>query len=159
MNNPETEMLLGRTPASEFVGREAEVERVCRLTGGDARVRSAILLGAPRSGKTELLRKTFDRLFFRAGEVAPIYHCFRPDRLTPVTLAHDYLAQFLSQFIAFRRGDPKMIQNPSEPLDSIALQAAPSDFLWIKAIVEKYGRALAAADEVSALAISVTAPA
>ncbi|HYL98655.1 MAG TPA: hypothetical protein VEZ90_06850, partial [Blastocatellia bacterium] len=120
MSDFETENLFGRVAAHEFAGREPELEKICMLAGRNPRTRSAVLLGAPRSGKSELLRQSFDRLFFQAGESAPFYYCLRSDCLTPLLLARDYFAHFLAQFTAFRRTDARLIETTGEPLSSIA---------------------------------------
>src|SRR5258708_2319598 len=125
MIDTDVKQVLSRLPSDEFFNREAELERLCLLAtsqrpdrgegarsagtlgeGAAARREAkALLLGAPRTGKTELLRKTFDRLFCQSSETAPFYYALRAQDLDAWEFARDYLAQFLSQFIAFRRKD------------------------------------------------------
>src|SRR5436305_13989216 len=121
----------------EFFYREAELERVLSLArrrlamrspriDSDAvadvsaiqtatrdalrmrRVANALLLGAPRVGKSELLRKAFDRLFGDGIEAVPIYYSLKSYCLDGALLARDFFAQFIAQFIAFRRHDARL---------------------------------------------------
>ena len=128
MGDSDPIQVLSRLPADEFLDRQAEVDRLCHLATGRAtapasqeasgarRGASALVFGPPRVGKSEILRATFDQLFNRGAEVVPLYYSFRPDSLDAVRFARDFLSQFLAQFIAFRRNDPRLIAAAVEPL-------------------------------------------
>lgn len=153
--------VLSRIPESDFFDREAELARLhalaCRretfaaanrpaapdepgIIKPPRRHANALLLGAPRSGKSELLRKTFDCLFAEPTDCVPIYLGLRADGLEPRRFASDYLSQFLAQFIAFRRRDPRLMALADEPLASIAQNAPPDDYLWVRGIIEAFTR-------------------
>ena len=156
MTNPDPRQVLSRLSDDEFFDRKAELGRLCAF----ARVgpRPALLLGDARVGKTELLRKCFDRLFDLAAEVAPFYYSFKPYLLDAEKFARDFLSQFLSQFIALRRGDARLIAAVDEPLQIIARAAAPEDYLWVRATVDSFLRAASANDADLMIRTALRAP-
>src|SRR4051812_35119463 len=97
MTNPDPRQVLSRLSDGEFFDRKGELDRLYFLAAGrpeparyfngpgaageKARTFArayGLLLGAPRIGKTELLRKLFDRLFSEGAEVAPVYYSLKP---------------------------------------------------------------------------------
>ncbi len=165
MTNPDATRILSRLRDGEFIGREVDVARVCALaeTSPEARARGsareALLLGAPRVGKTEILRKSFDRLFNNGGEVIPIYYSLRRSCLDPDTFARDYFAQFLTQFVAFRRNEPGLISVADEPLSVIVHAAPREDYPWASSIVDSFGLASQSGDASRLMRVALSAPA
>jgi serine/threonine-protein kinase RsbW len=170
--------VLSRLTDDEFFNREAESERLYKLavkckippSPGEApeeggprqrlcRPLNALLLGAPRTGKSELLRKTFDRLFADSDNLAPIYFAFRTHSLTAERLAKDYFSQFLAQFLAFRRKSPKLIALAYEPLSRLSQNASPEDYLWVRNLVEAFNQAAQAGDWQALVRCAFSAPA
>ncbi|MGA9771925.1 MAG: ATP-binding protein [Blastocatellia bacterium] len=168
MNNSGQRQVLGRLSDEEFFDRRSELDRIQSLARGrggisldghafpdlstqeSSRMRrpaNALLLGAPRVGKSELLRRSFDLLFNEAAEVVPIYYALKPYAMSGEKFARDFLAQLLSQFIAFRRNDARLIAAADEPLAVISRAAAPEDYLWIRALVDSFTRAVSSGDE------------
>ncbi|MEK6324720.1 MAG: ATP-binding protein [Acidobacteriota bacterium] len=164
MSNADAIRILSRLPDKEFVDREVEVGKVCALTqtgpGAQSRgsVITALLLGAPRVGKTEILRKSFDRLFNKSGEVIPIYYALRRSCLDPEKFARDYFAQFLAQFVAFRRNDPGLISVADEALSVIARGAPPEDYPWARSMVDSFTWASQAEDPSRLMRFALSAP-
>jgi serine/threonine-protein kinase RsbW len=157
MSNSDTKQVLSRLSDDEFFDREAELARVASIAVS-RRAANALLLGAPRVGKTELLRKCFDRLFNEGGEVAPFYYALRPYSLDAAAFARDYLSQFLAQFIAFRRNDARLIWAADEPLTAIAREAAPEDYIWVRAMIDSFTRAVSSADASLIVRSALAAP-
>ena len=135
--NPSSETtILSGLSADVFVGRDAECRRIDRLC---RRKRlNAVLLGAPRIGKSELLRRSYDRLFAEGGDVFPIYFSFNRASIESGMIAQDYIAQFMAQLMAFRRGDPAIIRSAQGPLNSIGSAAAAQDYVWIKELIDLF---------------------
>ncbi|HSQ19801.1 MAG TPA: hypothetical protein VLR92_05445, partial [Blastocatellia bacterium] len=119
----------------------------------------ALLLGRPRVGKTELLRQSFDRLFNEGGEAVPFFYIFRRSCLNSQKFAGDYFSQFLAQFIAFRRNDPRLIQAADEPLAVISRAAVPEDYLWVRSVVDSFLRASQSGDPASLVRFALSVPA
>ena len=143
MTNADATRILSRIRDEEFIDREVEVARVCALaqTGRESQrglPSNALLLGAPRVGKSEIMRKSFDRLFNMGGEVIPIYYSLRRSCLDPDRFAGDYFAQFLAQFVAFKRNDLALISMADESLSVIARAAPPEDYPWTRSMVDSF---------------------
>ncbi|HKP11391.1 MAG TPA: ATP-binding protein [Blastocatellia bacterium] len=188
MNRTDAKQVMSRLADDEFFDREAELERVLSLArrrhGGcslrdegegvvDAsatqptlrearrarRATNALLLGAPRVGKSELLRKAFDCLFSDGADAAPIYYSLKSYCLDEERLARDLFAQFLAQFIAFRRHDARLIESAGEPLAAITRAAPPDDYIWVRAMVDGFNGAAETGDASLILRSALQAPA
>lgn len=116
------------------------------------------MLGPPRVGKSEILRKSFDRLFNEGAQAVPVYYAFKTYSLEPDRFALDFLSQFLTQFIAFRRADPRLIAAADEPLAVISRAAIPGDYLWVRAMVDSFARASSSGDTTLLVRIALSAP-
>lgn len=177
MSSSDSRQVLSRLPENEFFDRKVELARLHSLAtsrsrpqgvSGESRsenelqprlARNALVLGAPRVGKTELLRKCFDVLFNEHQDVAPFYYPLKGYYLDVDRFARDYLSQFLAQFIAFRRNEPRLIGAADEPLAAIARAAPPGDYLWMQAIVDSFTRAAQSGDASLLLRCALSAPA
>jgi serine/threonine-protein kinase RsbW len=138
-------------PQSEETANEPVERRKCRQA-------NALLLGAPRVGKSEILRKTFDRLFHDSDDLAPIYFAFRTHNINAERFAKDYFCQFLAQFLAFRRKTPKLIALADEPLAGLAQHASPDDYLWVRNLVDAFTAAAQSGDLQSLVRCAFSAP-
>jgi serine/threonine-protein kinase RsbW len=182
MNDPVQRQVLGRLSDEEFFDRRTELDRIYSLAkgrggasspdaeSGDAdrsrggerararRPANALLLGAPRVGKTELLRRSFDLLFNEGAEVVPVYYALKPYCLEGEKFARDFLSQLLSQFIAFRRSDARLIGAADEPLAVMSRAAAPEDYLWVREMVDSFARAASSGDAATMMRCALTSP-
>lgn len=167
MSDSTSRPILSRLSDDEFVDRELEVARLCGLAKGSRSdtaaqkhsLSNALLLGAPRVGKTELLRNCFDRLFHENGEVLPFYYSFRGPRLDSIKFANDYFSQFLAQFVAFRRNDSGLISVVNEPLAVITRAAPSEEYLWVRSMVDSFRRATESGDTSLLVRCALSAPA
>lgn len=157
MKDSSSRKILSHIAEDEFVEREVELSRICSLARGSASI--ALLLGRPRVGKTELLRQSFDRLFNEGGEAMPFFYVLRRSCLNSQKFAGDYFSQFLAQFIAFRRNDPRLIQAADEPLAVISRAAVPEDYLWVRSVVDSFLRASQSGDPASLVHFALSVPA
>lgn len=133
--------ILGQIPDEEFLGRQAEIERIGAMTESG---RGALLFGGPRVGKSELLRKYFDLIFDHRGRLAPVYFQLKTDR--PDEASRAYLACLLAQLMAFGRGDPRLIALSREQLSVIADSAPPEDRRWVKIAIDSFSSAAQSGD-------------
>lgn len=156
-NSSDSRPVLSRLAPGQFLGREAELERICSFASRGGAV-GALLLGAPRVGKTELLRTAFDKLFTEQGRVAPVYYAFDGVRPEIQLFALDYLCHFLASFVAFRRNEPALIRLAAEPLDRIACEAFPEDHSWMRTVIDGYREAVENGDSRLALQRSLGVP-
>ena len=139
----------------------ARVSAVARTAtqASEREPRSALLLGEPRVGKTAILRKSFDRLFNEGGEVLPFYYRLSRSCLDPEKFARDYFSQFLAQFVAFRRDDPKLLAVADAPLDVINRAAPAEDYLFVRSLVDSFSVTLQSVDSTQLLRVALSAPA
>jgi hypothetical protein len=71
---------------------------------------STAIVGRRRLGKTAVLEQVYNRLFWEQDAVVPIYFNFEAKPTTSNEFAEIYFANFLRQFIAFRRKDDTMVR-------------------------------------------------
>lgn len=143
----EVRQILGRVKRDEFVGRSNELQRLVlhgtrggRLEDDGSRHagRGLLLLLAPLSGVSELLRQAYDELF-NEREVVPIYFALPQRETTVVSVAIEFLTTFLRQYIAFRRDEPSLCRLSLTLNDLVQLAPAP-DLPWIEELIEAYNR-------------------
>ena len=174
---------MGRLAGCEFFGRDAALDRLLRRFApqrdqatevrreGDPsgsepalpasrspRALHAVLLGGPRVGKSELLRQAFDCLFQESGAVLPVYYAIKPFGADVERFARDFFAQLLAQYIAFRRGDARLIESAGEPLAVITRAAPPEDYIWLRGMVDAFDRAVSSADALAMLRSALQSP-
>ncbi|MBI3653958.1 MAG: ATP-binding protein [Acidobacteria bacterium] len=134
---------------------EADSGRRERQNG---RALNALLLGAPRTGKTELLRKTFDRLFADSDDLAPIYFTFRSYGVNVERFARDYFSQFFAQFLAFRLNDRTLLALAGEALSSLTQNTSSEDYFWVRNLVDSFIKAEQENDPLTMLRLALNAP-
>ncbi len=63
---------------------------------------STAIVGLRRLGKTELFKRTYNRLFFGQDKVVPVFWTFEGKKLINPPFSKDYLKNFMRQYFAFR---------------------------------------------------------
>lgn len=149
--------ILSRLSRNEFVGREAEIRRVRDLALSQTSS-NALLLGAPRVGKTEILLRSFDDLFQERGTVIPFYFALNRSLIDPEKFAREYFSKTLAQFLAFRSGDSRLISG-NEPLALIARAVPAEDHPWVTSLIDSFILALESGDESLILRCALSTPA
>ncbi len=149
--------ILSRLSRSEFIGRDSEVRRVCGLALR-ASSKNALLLGAPRNGKTEILLRSFDYLFQERGTVVPFYFALNRSSVDPERYAREYFSKALAQFLAFRSNNSKLISE-NEPLALIARAAPLEDRPWVTSLIDSFIIVLESGDESLMLRCALSTPA
>lgn len=107
MNGTKHKQILARRNPLEFVGRDEVLSNILDLS--DQVEAGTVMLHAPRSGATELLRQAYDRLFALNTDVFPVYFSFSNTDVDLATAGRRFVREFLSQFVAFRRQDARLI--------------------------------------------------
>ncbi|MEZ4870265.1 MAG: hypothetical protein R3C14_53540 [Caldilineaceae bacterium] len=105
-------------PAGEwFVNRREELDLFWQWATGVPHPdrRSFALVGLRRTGKTAILHKLFNRLFYEQTRVLPIYISFarylnRPTPLNSYEFAEEYFASYLRSYLAFRHRRPELLE-------------------------------------------------
>jgi serine/threonine-protein kinase RsbW len=127
--------LMSALPAGEFFGRRRELDRLLRHAGEQGGLR---LLSPPWGGSSELLRQTFDRLFFDGGEIIPFYFALRISDGSAEKAARRFLQELLLQVVAFRRRNPAIYFSAPETAELSKL-IPTSDANWVDRLVDVLG--------------------
>ncbi len=146
--------VLAENEAHDFLGRSGELDRLATLAMGNG---SAVVAGAPGVGVTELLKQTYDRLFFEPTEVIPFYFALNFSGETAEQTARRFLHQFLLQTVAFRRADGSIL-NWFPDMCELAELSIPSDGHWVDRLVSKFTAAQPECDDDSLIKTCLGGP-
>jgi serine/threonine-protein kinase RsbW len=162
MNSSDLRQVLSNVRSGEFFGRDSQLDRLCALAegplSGNMPAGNMLVIGPPRVGKTELLRKAFDRLFQGPGPSAPIYYALNSNILEAEEFSADFLVQFLVQFIAFRRKDAQILRDVYDSPTRVLRMAGSEDYPWISRVIDSFTRAASAGDARTMLKTALSAP-
>ncbi|HEX4948044.1 MAG TPA: ATP-binding protein [Blastocatellia bacterium] len=100
--------------------------------------RAVLVIGRPQTGKTELLRLTYDRLFQEQGRTLPIYFSLRRDRLSPDKFTKDFLLTLLRQYLAFVNHDPALVPRHEMTERDLMALASAQEYAALKEILDSY---------------------
>jgi serine/threonine-protein kinase RsbW len=149
--------ILAHAAPENFVGRGEQLRELTALAAPKASQQSLVLLAAPQSGASELLRQTFDELFRQRGGATPVYFAFTRDDHAASTVARRFLQTFITQTVAHRRDDPTLVGASPTPRTLLEL-APPQDYGWVESLVESFERAVGDADEGALVRLCLDAP-
>jgi serine/threonine-protein kinase RsbW len=159
MSAIEQTRILSRLPEAESCDRESAISRVCEFAKNNCgrSGTNALLIGGARVGKSEILRRTFDRLFNERGEVVPFYYSIDRTCLDPSKFARDFFSQFVAQLLAFKRNDPKLISGDNEAF-RITAPSLPDDCAWMRPVIDSFAQAIESQDPARMLRCALSAP-
>lgn len=129
MANLETTILASR-PASEFLGRTAEIQQLLEQAAGISR--GVLILSPPGGGKSELLLQVFDELFRSRRGPVPIYFALKRSDDSADNTARRFVREFLTQTVGFLRSDPGIVISSPGSSELIEL-AKPVAGSWFPA--------------------------
>ncbi|MFQ6057103.1 MAG: ATP-binding protein, partial [Methanosarcinales archaeon] len=92
-------------PEDEFVDREKILDILYTNALDAAREASdnTFIIGRRRVGKSAILTRLYDKLFFEQDIVAPFYYNYEGKGKRAYTIAESYFTNFVSQYIAFKK--------------------------------------------------------
>jgi len=127
--------ILSTIGRESLVGRQTELSRLVK----HAREESSglVLLSAPSSGASELLRQAYDQLFLDQQEIIPVYFEFRQSDGNARMAANRFVSEFLIQTTAFRRRDAGII-SASPQISELGEMALPADGHWVDRLIEAH---------------------
>ncbi len=137
----------GSSPHQPILSQLATDEVLSRTTSAQDEIyqaavlknaRAVLVIGRPQSGKTELLRLTYDRLFSEQGRTLPIYFSLRRDRLLPDKFAKDFLLTLLRQYLAFVNHDAELVPRHELTERDLLNLASASEYAVLKDLIEGY---------------------
>ncbi len=156
--NAARKSVLSRIAPEDFTGRDEALNRITALASNAENTRGIIVLAAPSSGATELLRQGYDKLFHQPEtDVAPVYFNSSEADGNAETAARRFLHTFLLQTTAYVRRDPALLY--TQPTLADLTEMLPiTDELWIKRLIEKYERVRVGTDEEAMVRLCLSAP-
>ncbi len=157
MSESTRKKILSSVLPEDFIGREAETDKLLRHAKGENAARGFLLLSAPALGASELLKQVYDRLFYEQNEIIPFYFAFKKSDRTALQSAVRFLQSFLQQTVAFRRQNAKILDASPEVCE-LAEIAAPSDGYWIDRLIETCQTESRLGDERSFIRQALSAP-
>lgn len=154
-----TQSVLGRIAPEDFIGREETLDALVSLATRDETARGILLLAAPSSGASELLRQAYDRLFHSSESgVAPIYFDWSAVADGNLeTVARRFLYTFLLQTTAYLQRKPALVHAQPTLIELVEMVPV-SDAQWTEKLIEKYERARREADEDALVRLCLSAP-
>ena len=132
--SPQKTKILSSIESEDFIGRTRELDALVSHAKGETNKRGMLLLSAPALGISELLKQTYDNLFYSRIEIIPFYFALKKSDKTARQAALRFLQTFLLQTVAFRRQNPNILDS-SPDICEIAELAIPSDGYWIDRLV------------------------
>ncbi|MCP4106308.1 MAG: ATP-binding protein [Desulfobacteraceae bacterium] len=143
-----------------FVDRNEEL-RLCRewveKIPRDS-LNSWALAGRRRTGKTAILVKFFNKLFYEQDRVVPVFISFAPylDRQVAIShheFAEEYFTGYLASYLAFRFREPLLVNQRGElsPIKDFARSVGDEDVLRL---IESYERKRNSKDITAAASLS-----
>ncbi|MFQ6120991.1 MAG: ATP-binding protein, partial [Methanosarcinales archaeon] len=99
-------------PEDEFVDRERILDILYTNALDAAREASdnTFIIGRRRIGKSAVLTRLYDKLFFEQDIVVPFYYTFEGKGKRAYTIAESYFTSFVSQYLAFKKKDVTLIK-------------------------------------------------
>ena len=126
--------ILSHLEAEDFIGRTGELDEVLRHAKAENNSKGMLILSAPLNGLSELLRQTYDQLFYEQDEVIPVYFSFSKNDKTAEQVSRRFLQTFLLQVVAFRRNAANLLKSAPD-ICEISEIAVPADGHWIDRLV------------------------
>jgi serine/threonine-protein kinase RsbW len=154
---PKPRRVIAHTPPESFYGRAEQLREITGLASPKAGRQGVILLAAPRTGASELLRQSFDELFRQRGGATPVYFAFSRDDAAVTAAARRFLHTFLTHTIAHRSDDAALV-SASPTLRALLELAAPSDYEWVERLIQTFERGVDEADERALVRVCFGAP-
>ncbi|MFL6284090.1 MAG: ATP-binding protein [Pyrinomonadaceae bacterium] len=149
--------IIAHAAPESFVGRAEQLREITGLGSAKAGRQGVMLLAAPRSGASELLRQAFDELFRQRGGATPVYFAFSRSDAASTAAARRFLHTFLTHTIAHRRDDPALVA-ASPTLRALLELAAPADYEWVERLIQTFERATDEGDERALVRLCFGAP-
>lgn len=154
---PTGQVIYSRVAGGAFFNRQSELEQLRRAVQNPA-PRAVLILGPTQTGKTELLRTTFDYFFYQAGQALPLFYSPRRELLQPEKLARDFLFTTLRQYLAFIKRKPELVTAADLISRDLLDQADGNDYSLVRSLLEGYEARLTAGNEQRLLRYVFSAP-
>ncbi len=146
-------------PDEEFVDRKRDIDNLFKLAleTSNNTTHSIYLYGERRVGKTEVLKRVYNRLFWEQREIIPFYYTLNKEYSDILEFARDYLTEFIKQYLGFIKKQPSLIRN-SISLHKLLKLIGDEEYPKIKELIVNYHEYTNACYSIEALKNSILAP-
>lgn len=146
-------------PDEEFADRKDEMDNIYQLALETANntTNSIYLYGKRKIGKTEILKRVYNRLFWEQNKVVPFYYTFPKGFSDIPEFSKDYLREFVKQCIGFIKKQPSLIRS-NISLQKLFEIIKEEEYLPLKNLIENYHEYMADRDYLEVLRNSILAP-
>lgn len=135
-------MPLNMFAEKKYFNRNNELETLQGIASeakaGDAS--SIFLSGKPGTGKTELLRQLFNRLFTHQDNAIPFFYSVSTSFVSAEDFSRDYICRFLLQGLAFLNKERSLLDTEVYYLEDIVQLAKEKEAQWAVDIMDNYLR-------------------
>ncbi|HEU0006761.1 MAG TPA: hypothetical protein VFS12_12285, partial [Terriglobia bacterium] len=139
-NSSSQPSLLNILPDEEFFGRQAEVRQLFHAGLDVARglQSSCFLNGQRKSGKTEILKRAYKRLFWEQEAVIPFYSSLPKSIPSAEGFCREYFLASALQCIGFLRKDARLLVSEKHDLNRIVQLAYESNLSWLTDAIDHF---------------------
>ncbi len=125
---------------AEFLGRGSEEQAIFNAGLDVARgLRSSCFLKGPRkSGRTELLRRVYNRLFAKQDAVIPFLHALHRSGSSAEVFCREYFLRNVLQCVGFLTKAPQLVISDEHDMDRIVRLAYESQLSWLVTAVDQF---------------------
>jgi hypothetical protein len=103
---------------------------------------SHVLIGHRRVGKTEVLKRLYNQLFWEQNDVVPVYITFETLDRESRNFATRYLMTFLSQYVGFKEKDVALVRDQADVLERTKALARREHNEGLEHLLKRYRSAL-----------------
>ena len=139
-NSSSQPSLLNVLPDEEFFARQAEVQQLFHAGLDVARglQSSCILSGQRKSGKTEILKRAYKRLFWEQEAVIPFFASLPKSIPSAEAFCREYFLTSALQCIGFLRKDARLLASEKHDLNRIVQLAYESKLSWLTDAIDHF---------------------
>ena len=132
--------LLNVLPDEEFFARQAEVRQLFHAGLDVARglQSSCFLSGQRKSGKTQILKRAYQRLFWEQEAVIPFFASLPKSIPSAEVFCREYFLASALQCIGFLRKDARLVASEKHDLNRIVQLAYESKLSWLTDAIDHF---------------------
>ena len=127
-------------PDEEFFSRDSDVEKLFQagLDVNRSLQPSCFLSGNRKSGKTEILKRVYNRMFWEQNVIVPFFHPFPNFLSSAEVFCREYFFRTVLQFVGFLKKDPMLVMADEFNLDRIIQLAHESQYSWLVEALDNF---------------------
>src|SRR5262245_30825811 len=139
-NSSSQSNLLNVLPDEEFFSRQAEVQQLFHAGLDVTRglQSSCFLSGRRKSGKTEILKRAYKRLFWEQEAVIPFFSSLPKSIPSAEAFCREYFLTCALQCIGFLRKDARLVASEEHDLNRIVQLAYESKLSWLTDAIDHF---------------------